>query len=568
MSKLSLMVFLNAYEDRFPSNSPSRNNFKWNRDLNSILVNNPTNRAATVAPGETLSLFSGMRTLLQDGTTQYTLALAPFQTSIYRLSWAAGTKPDFRTPRVTGADATTLVNVAVNGPIVTFTSSSGLFATFTGLIPGMTSSVTLTANTLGAGGNSIDIAGDGASTISALISAWNTANPGNQVTLTHGSGAQIPSLSTFASFNGLTAGVTTSVTVTANSAGTVGNLVSLVGNGSSTISALITAWNAAHLSNQVTLTSGDGTQIPSAGVAAAYTGVGTPTGLSTPVTITANTAGINGDSIELLADGVLNVNQLIANWNIADPSNTISLTSGNGSQIPTFGTTFTLVGGTDPGEIDLSGGLDNSMQLAGGAASTPFDLIADGVVVGDQVAIGTNFNPLNQGTFTIISLTATSFTVENLTGTNEGPIALNSDFANQIAIFSAAGVQIGDTLVISGGFSPASWGSYDITSVSAEFVQFSSTSALPAEGPILTEAITIYSNAKSLVYIESDSVLDVILNTVDIGQIEPFMISNANLPSLPLTAIPGIFMLKSTIYSLAVTNNGINPANITFLAVE
>ena len=566
MPKLSLSVYLNAYSDAFPSNQPGQNNFKWARDLNSILVNNPTQIAAQVAPGETLSLFSGMRTLLQDNTTQYSIALAPLQTSIYALTAVAGTLPNFRTPRTTGADATTQVNVSVNGPVVTFTSSAGTFAKFIGQIPGMTSSVTITANTLGAAGNSVDLVGDGSSSISALISAWNGANPGNQVTLTTGQGAQIPDAPTFATFSGLVDGLSSPVLLTANTAGTVGNSISLVGDGTSDIDTLITAWNTANPSNQVTLTSGLGTQIPSAGVAASYTG--TPTGGSSIITITASTVGSQGNSVELLADGSSNVNTLIANWNIANPSNTIALTSGNGLQVPSFGATMTLTAGADAGIIDLAGGLANSIQLAGGLTSTPFNLISGGVVVGDQATIGNEFNVLNQGTFTIIAVTATSFSVEIITGTNEGPITLGSSFASQISICSAAGVQVGDVLVISGGFSPAIQGSYEITAVSAESVQFSSTSLLPSEGPVTTEAITIYSNAKSLVYIESDSTLDVILNTVDIGQIEPFMISNANVPSLPLTAIPGIFMLKSTIYSLSVTNNGINPANITFLAVE
>lgn len=567
MSKFSLSVYLNAYSDIFPSNAPGQNSFKWNRDLVSAFASNPiSDGPLSVAPGETLNFFNGSRTLLQDNTTEYDLALAPLETSVYELSWASGTKPNFRTPRTTGADATTQVNVTVNGPVVTFTSSPGQYAKFVGMIPGMTSSVTITANVLGTAGNSVALVGDGSSTISALISAWNTGNPGNAVTLTLGNGAQIPNAPTFATFNGLVNGLSSSVLLTANTAGTIGNSISLVGDGTSDISTLITAWNVANPSNQVTLTSGTGTQIPSAGAAASYTG--TPVGVATPVTITSDSVGSQGNSVELLADGISSINTLIANWNISNPSNTIDLISGNGLQIPTFGDAIPLSGGSDAGIIDLGGGLANEIDLSGGATSTPFNLTGGGVVVGDYVAIGSNFNVLNQGTFQIIAVTATSFAVEIITGTNEGPIALGSSFATQIQIFSAAGVQVGDTLVISGGFSKASWGSYEITDVTAQSVEFSSSSALPQESSILTEAITIYSNAKSFVYIESDSVLDVILNTVDIGQIEPFLINNAALPSLPQKAVPGIFMLKSTIYSLSVTNNGLNTATVFFAAVE
>lgn len=322
MSKLSLSVYLNAYSDSNPSNNPGMNNFKWNRDLNSIIVNNPTNQANTVAPGETRSFFNGSRTLAQDGTTQYSIALKPLSTNTYVLSNSAGTAPNFRTPRSTGADATTQVTVVVNGPVVTFSSTGG------------------------------------------------------------------------------------------------------------------TAFNFA------------------------------------------------------------------------------------------------------------------------------------AVQVGDFASFGDQFNVLNQGTFQIISKTATSITVEILTGTNEGPITLGSGFATQVQVFSAAGVQVNDTLVISGGFSPATWGSYTITAVYANSLEFAFTGLLPIENNIQTQAITIYSNVKNLVYIESDSALHVILNGVDIGQIEPFVINDASQPSLGQKVIPGIFMLKSTVFSLSVTNSGLEAANVYFAAVE
>ena len=59
-----------------------------------------------------------------------------------------------------------------------------------------------------------------------------------------------------------------------------------------------------------------------------------------------------------------------------------------------------------------------------------------------------------------------------------------------------------------------------------------------------------------------------ILNGMNIGQIEPFVINSASQPSLGQKVIPGMFMLKSTIWSLSVTNNGINTANVYFAAVE
>ena len=823
MSKLNLSVFLNAYDDNRPSNAPSRNPIKWARDLIGLSVSNPKSEDYTIAPGQTQVLFSGMRTLAQDGTTEYSLALAPNQTSIYQLSWAAGTMPNFRTPRTTGADATTQITSSINGPIETFTSSLGVpafftgmiagmttpvtitavnvgtpgnsvvlvadgtssinaliaawntanpsntialttgdgtqiptgggtFAMFTGTIPGMINPVTITANIKGTAGNSVVLTGNGTSNINALITAWNTANPSNQVTLSSGNGTQVPDVagpgSLFAGFTGLVAGMTTPVTIGADHAGTIGNAVVLAGDGTSSINTLIANWNAANPSNDITLTSGDGTQVlafaDSSGTYASFTGnapttsvtitanvkgvagnsvvltgngtlslstlianwntsnpsnqitltsgdgtqilgnstfasfTGIFSGTSTSISITANHSGTVGNSVSLIGDGISSIDTLVENWNINNPSNAITLASGDGSQVPGLYSTTSLSGGTNAQAIDLSGGtnkngtiyltggtnlpnpidlsggtptgtyasysgtpvgttlpitltaetigtpgnsisligngtstiagliaawntsnpsnmvaqtagintqipsvgavidlsggaIPNSINLSGGAAATPLNLIVGGAVVGDYVTLGSEFNASNQGTFQIVALTANSFSIVNPLPIIEGPITLGASFASQIQINSAAGVQVGDILVISSGFSPVSWGSYVITSVLAESLQFSSTAILPTESAILTEVV-IYSMAKSLVYMESDASIVVNINGVNLAApLQPYVITNC---STGLTTAqmgyptPGMLLLTSTIYSLSVTNNGIVPANVFLAAAE
>jgi hypothetical protein len=327
MSNFSMSVFLSAYgsqsagycNPRQSSNAPSQSAFKWNFSLNSLPTNGAGDESFTVAPGQTLPLFSGTRTLAQDGTTEYSIALKTFYSSTYILSWTGGTAPNFRTPRSTGADATTQVTVTQNGPIVTFTSTGG--------------------------------------------------------------------------------------------------------------------------------------------------------------------------------------------------------------------TNFAL----------------------------------GGVQVGDWVTLGNLFNPLNQGSFQIIALTTTSFTINNPTGTGEGPITLGSGFVSQVQIYSAAGVQIGDTLSITSGFSLVTQGSYKITAVYAESLEFSYTGSLPQETNIMTE-VSIYSDAKQLIYVESSQKVSLIINGVNACDIEPFLLVNcAN--GCPANQ-NGVFMLKSTIYSLSVVNNGVNPANVLLISIE
>jgi hypothetical protein len=554
-----MLLFLNSYSDPHSTNNPDRNGIKWTRELNGIPVQDAGQTMPfTLAPGESKTLFNTTRTLLQDTSTQYSISLGVAMPNTYTLTAVGGTLPNFRTPRTTGEDATTQVTVTLNGPVATFsTPTPGTFASFMGYIPGMFSSVTLTANTSGSAGNSISLLGNGISSVNSLITAWNTANPGNQVTLTAGSGLQIPNAGMFASFTGIPTGTATSVTITANVIGAGGNSVLLIGDGTSSISTLITNWNTANPSNQVTLTSGDGTQVPSGGTNATFTG--TPPGLSTSITLEALNVGSLGNFAFLIGDGLSDINTLIANWNINMPSNRMELASGDGTQVPTSLTSINLSGGINPAMIVLSSGVTSALTLSGGSTTTQFNLISGGVVVGDKVRIGNLFNVSNQGEWKIIALTATSFSIANPSAVAEGPIALGSGFASQVQIYSAAGVQINDTLVISSGFSQVSWASYLVTSVSANSLQFYTTAILPQEGPITTE-IAIYESAKNLVYLETDQTCELTINGVDAGDVEPWVSPNC--------IAPGMYLRKATIYSMSVLNTSTNAANLLFASVE
>lgn len=314
MSKLNFLVYLNTYSDPSASNNPSLSNFKWTREITGISAQNPLSEALSLAPGESKSIFNGSRTLAQDGTTQYSISLKPLSSNTYILKAVSGTLPNFRTPRSTGADATTAVTITVNGPLATFASTAG------------------------------------------------------------------------------------------------------------------TAFNFA------------------------------------------------------------------------------------------------------------------------------------AVQVGDKARIGSDFNVLNQGEYKILAKTATSFTVENQSASAEGPIVMGADFADQIQIYSAAGVQIDDTIVISGGFSIVTQGSYKITDVAANYVEFYSTDALPIESNIQTQAIAIYSAAKNVIYIEADEKTQVTVNGSVVANIEPFIIGSSKQP--------GVFMLKSTVYSLSLQNTSLDSASLFVASVE
>lgn len=182
------------------------------------------------------------------------------------------------------------------------------------------------------------------------------------------------------------------------------------------------------------------------------------------------------------------------------------------------------------------------------------------VQIGDMVRIGSLFNVLNQGEFKIIAKTSNSFTIENQIAVNEGPIVLASGFASQISIYSAAGVQKGDTLILSSGFSAVTLGSYKITDVAANYIEFYSTDVLPQETTVTSLDLAIYSAAKNLIYLESDQKVSITVNGSIVSKLEPFVINDSRRP--------GVFMLKSTVYSLDIQNTSLDTASLFLATIE
>jgi hypothetical protein len=314
MSKFNLLVHLNAFEDQNSSNNPSRNYFKWAREVLGFQCEKPKAEEIIIGPNETRTLFDGSRSLSHDNTTQYSLSLKPATTGTYILKAVAGTLPNFRTNRNTSADNTTQVTVTKNANIVTFTSTAG----------------------------------------------------------------------------------------------------------------------------------------------------------------------------------------------------------------------------------------------------TLFALNAGLVAVGDDVVTDGSFNALNKIKAKVVSFTNTSFSIENANGLAEGPVTLAA--ASDILIFSAAGVQKGDSLRIFGGFSPYSQNTYEVTSVGSDFVEFFSSVALPQESNIQTSSIAIYFGSKSFFFIEADDKILLNINGSSAGDITPFITGSAKSPA--------VFMKKSTMWSISISNDTIDSVRIFYVAVE
>lgn len=315
MSKLNLLVHINAYKDNVPTNNPTKSHFKWTLDSQSSEINEPESKNVDIQPGETLSIFSGISSISDDGTTTYDIALKAGTSNTYRISHNGGTAPAFRAARTTGADATTEVTVTKNGPLLKFESTGG----------------------------------------------------------------------------------------------------------------------------------------------------------------------------------------------------------------------------------------------------TALALIAGGAIVGDMVRIGAGFNLINQGEYKILSLDATSFQIKNLVGQAEGPILLDADFADDIKIYSAAGIQAGEKVNIDSDFSSASFGTYEITDVTPEYIEIYSINSLPEETAVLTQ-LSIYSSSKNFIYVETDKNLSISIDGVNAGDIEPLTCGTK--------LKKGVYLKTGNSYAATITNNSQEVASVFYALGE
>ncbi|HLD91662.1 MAG TPA: hypothetical protein VI911_11745 [Patescibacteria group bacterium] len=256
----------------------------------------------------------------------------------------------------------------------------------------------------------------------------------------------------------------------------------------------------------------------------------------------------SGESLNLFSGSVSLNSDATTTYDIALKSGTSSIyvISHNSGTAPLFRTPRVSGAAAD---TEVSVTKNGKVLTFTSTSGTAFSLVTGLVQVGDRVRIGTLFNQSNQGEFKIIARSATSFSIENETGVEESSIVLGADFDQQVNIYTSAGVQIGDKLAIVDGFSLVSQGTYEITDVSHDYIEFSSIGVLPSETAVSNSpsAISIYQSSQQFVYIESDGKLNIKINgSVVTNIIEPFSINGV--------VKPGMFLTKSNITSLTIEN--------------
>lgn len=153
-----------------------------------------------------------------------------------------------------------------------------------------------------------------------------------------------------------------------------------------------------------------------------------------------------------------------------------------------------------------------------------------GPTTGDSTTV---FNTLNEGFWVVLAkgsvnaVANKSLTLARLTGEDFEAVAETVTLTSndQLIAFSASGVQRGDTVKISSGFSSITQQSFIITDVTPTWIEFISTSNLPLEEDILPTAsgLVIYSDAKRFLRVEADQPCIVRLNgdTGNTNELEP-----------------------------------------------
>ena len=205
-----------------------------------------------------------------------------------------------------------------------------------------------------------------------------------------------------------------------------------------------------------------------------------------------------------------------------------------------------------------------------GAGSNDFT----GVLAGDTVFIphtttGDSANVLsvlNAGYWQVLAaVSATQLSLARFPGASFEALSENQVLATdaQFQAFSTSGVQVGDRVDISSGFSTATRKTFEVVAVTSTFFEVISTLPLPPETGITPGAsgLIFYTDTKSFLYIEADQEAAVRVNGGDSShRLSPVEASNPDKP--------GIYMKRGPTWSLSIVNRSPVTLNVVVIHAE
>jgi hypothetical protein len=241
-----------------------------------------------------------------------------------------------------------------------------------------------------------------------------------------------------------------------------------------------------------------------------------------------------------------------------------------GGTNPTLRTDRNLLWSSELATVNVLANQSATITVSGGLGHD-----FTGVQVGDNLYLpgpvtddgSSPFSPLNQGFWLVIGiLSSTEIVVTRLPGqpfsaANEA-VTLSS--AGFIQAYSAAGVQVGDSLNVSAGFSAPALQTYSVLAVTSTYVDVLSTIPLAENDNILPGAagMIFYSQGKSLVYVEMDQ-QGLVQANGDSGTSQNLAPILAGDPTQP-----GLYLRRGLTYSLTLVNNAQVSANAVVITVD
>jgi hypothetical protein len=204
-------------------------------------------------------------------------------------------------------------------------------------------------------------------------------------------------------------------------------------------------------------------------------------------------------------------------------------------------------------------------------SGTPFaSVLAGDTVFIPGVSTGDTsgpFNTLNEGYWVVLSSTSTIIVMSRFADSgvfNGVSEPVTPSVNDQIQAFSSTGIQVGDTVEISAGFSFTAQHAYEILAVNPEWIEFVSTTPLGQQVGIMPGAagMVFYKLAIRYLRIEGDQEFVIRLNadTGNSNRIE------AIIPGDPDHA--GWFEKWGTVWKLDIVNRTLSTLNLVILSAE
>ena len=243
---------------------------------------------------------------------------------------------------------------------------------------------------------------------------------------------------------------------------------------------------------------------------------------------------------------------------------------------------LTYAGGTDPvfrtrREVDLTS-IPTTMTILSnltllvtttgegsfGGVSVGDNVFIPGVKTGDGPGV---FNDLNAGFWTVLSIQDAN---NIILGRDPSIVwegiaeSLTPDSIDDFQVFSSDGVQVGDTVDISAGFSAPTLNAFDITAVTGRFIEFLSTAPLGPEDDVVpgTSGFVIYTSRKRFIGIRTNQSIVVRYNgdPNDYNRVEPLLAGVAGME--------GSDHKFGSVWSLEIFNRSMARASVRVASAE